>query len=1028
MTANIVSTNSRVTVLEGNIVSINNTLVGVINGAFSYGNANVATYLPQYNGNLTAGNVTISGSLFVTGNITTQNYETISQTEYANSIIASGNITAQTANMYAANHVANTATYSPAYYWSNGVSAIASAYGNTQVSAYYVANTVATSNVQILNNGNIRLPTGGTINESAGSGTITLSPNTTVNALAGVAIGGLGYLLSPNGSRNAVLNYNSVSGQFGIYQLSVYGSQQNAIQNGGSNNYGNIGSISSFFGNAFVANVYSPNYFYPNGTSILTGIGGTYSNSNVAAYLPTATSITANLGNVITTGGVFWANGVAYSSGGGTYGNTQVAAYLPTYTGNLSAGNITITSNANAANFNATTQVSTPKVQFTVGGAQIIEDNPLDLAIIGKYQISIKANGTQQYTFGNDGSLTGPGGTFVWANGAIGGNVIATGVYWSNGTVFSSGGGSTYGNSDVANYLPTYAGNVNANFYFGNGYYLSGVGGGSTYGDTNVAAYLGANTKVVIGNTNTYSLQANITEIVVGNATILSTGGAGSLTNSFLLNNLYYDANGTQRYRTTGTGAASLTIGGATGFSFGGTSGAVTGNAVSGLSSWATINGTALSTLNSIGITASGTLTTTSGTLASGSATGLLYNTTATSISLGNAAASIYMGSSTGNVFVGNAIGSGSGNLTVRAFGGYNTLTITAVAGGYNSPPYSQALTGGSGTGFTAYYSTAGNGYVNVVYCTNPGTGYKNGDVLTLPSGGGTTVTLSNYNSNKIASSGLADYTFTIDGTLLVPGNVVHPSNSYILGDFTNSNVAYRTFFQTTTANATTGIYAVPSGTGTGASWQALNVNATNANNASKIMITTNGTTDVQLVSGINGTGTYLPLSFYNNGAAQMVLYPNGNINMSNANPITTTGNVSVGNLIVSGAGYIYGNASVGTLTNAANGVGYMGMPQNSQSGSTYAVAIGDAGKHLYFTSATVTATIPANSATAFPIGTTIAFVASSATTLTIAITTDTMYLAGTGTTGSRTLAAYGMATAVKVAATTWFISGTGLT
>jgi len=45
-----------------------------------------------------------------------------------------------------------------------------------------------------------------------------------------------------------------------------------------------------------------------------------------------------------------------------------------------------------------------------------------------------------------------------------------------------------------------------------------------------------------------------------------------------------------------------------------------------------------------------------------------------------------------------------------------------------------------------------------------------------------------------------------------------------------------------------------------------------------------------------------------------------------------------------------------------------------------------------------------------------------------IAITTDTMYLAGTGTTGTRTLAAYGMATAVKVAATTWYINGSGLT
>jgi hypothetical protein len=36
--------------------------------------------------------------------------------------------------------------------------------------------------------------------------------------------------------------------------------------------------------------------------------------------------------------------------------------------------------------------------------------------------------------------------------------------------------------------------------------------------------------------------------------------------------------------------------------------------------------------------------------------------------------------------------------------------------------------------------------------------------------------------------------------------------------------------------------------------------------------------------------------------------------------------------------------------------------------------------------------------------------------------------LAGAGTTGSRTLAAHGMATAVKVASTTWYINGVGLT
>ena len=53
-----------------------------------------------------------------------------------------------------------------------------------------------------------------------------------------------------------------------------------------------------------------------------------YGNLQVGQYLTSgATAITANLGNVITTSGVFWANGTAYSSGGGTYGNTQVAAF-----------------------------------------------------------------------------------------------------------------------------------------------------------------------------------------------------------------------------------------------------------------------------------------------------------------------------------------------------------------------------------------------------------------------------------------------------------------------------------------------------------------------------------------------------------------------------------------------------------------------------------------------------------------------------------------------------------------------------
>ena len=124
----------------------------------------------------------------------------------------------------------------------------------------------------------------------------------------------------------------------------------------------------------------------------------------------------------------------------------------------------------------------------------------------------------------------------------------------------------------------------------------------------------------------------------------------------------------------------------------------------------------------------------------------------------------------------------------------------------------------------------------------------------------------------------------------------------------------------------------------------------------------------------------------------------------------------------------ITATASAGTTSTTAAALGYIGMPQNSTA-TSYTLVAGDQGKHIYISATGQTITIPANTAVAFPIGTTIAFIAGpSATTVTIAITTDTMYLGGTGTTGNRTLAAYGMATAVKVTATTWYINGTGLT
>jgi hypothetical protein len=133
----------------------------------------------------------------------------------------------------------------------------------------------------------------------------------------------------------------------------------------------------------------------------------------------------------------------------------------------------------------------------------------------------------------------------------------------------------------------------------------------------------------------------------------------------------------------------------------------------------------------------------------------------------------------------------------------------------------------------------------------------------------------------------------------------------------------------------------------------------------------------------------------------------------------------------------VLGTPTSGNLSNCTvdgtNTVGFRVIPQNAQSGS-YTLVLADSGKHIYHASGdgAATYTIPAASSVAFPLGTAITFVNLSATSISIAITTDTMYLSSAGTTGTRTLAQYGSATAVKVSGVSssgiWVISGSALT
>tara|TARA_R110000868_G_scaffold26869_1_gene102995 strand:+ start:560 stop:1249 length:690 start_codon:yes stop_codon:yes gene_type:complete len=123
------------------------------------------------------------------------------------------------------------------------------------------------------------------------------------------------------------------------------------------------------------------------------------------------------------------------------------------------------------------------------------------------------------------------------------------------------------------------------------------------------------------------------------------------------------------------------------------------------------------------------------------------------------------------------------------------------------------------------------------------------------------------------------------------------------------------------------------------------------------------------------------------------------------------------------------GNLSACTV-DGTDAVGFRNIPQNSQS-AAYTLVLADAGKHIFHPSSDANArtyTIPANGSVAYPIGTALTFINMTSQVVTIAITTDTMYLSSAGTTGSRSLAQYGSATAIKMTSTTWLISGSGLT
>jgi len=128
----------------------------------------------------------------------------------------------------------------------------------------------------------------------------------------------------------------------------------------------------------------------------------------------------------------------------------------------------------------------------------------------------------------------------------------------------------------------------------------------------------------------------------------------------------------------------------------------------------------------------------------------------------------------------------------------------------------------------------------------------------------------------------------------------------------------------------------------------------------------------------------------------------------------------------------VLGTPTSGTLSNCTvdgtNSVGFRTAPQTSGGASSYTLVLTDSGKHVIFTGgSTATLTVPTNSSVAFPVGTTLLVVNDNSGNLTISGAGVTFQLAN-GATGNRTVATKGLATCLKTATDTWYVSGAGVT
>ena len=388
-------------------------------------------------------------------------------------------------------------------------------------------------------------------------------------------------------------------------------------------------------------------------------------------------------------------------------------------------------------------------------------------------------------------------------------------------------------------------------------------------------------------------------------------------------------------------------------------------------------------------------------------------------------------------------------NQTIAASGGVGTVTSVALSGGttgltVSGSPITSSGTitvagtlavANGGTGETSYTNgqllignTTGNTLTKATLTAGTGVTITNGTgSITIAASGGSgdvvgpssatdnAITRFDLTTGKLVQNSLV--TVADDGAITAPqvGSVIpfyyanqaaFPSASTYHGALAHSHADGAMYFAHSSAwyrllDATTAVTPAQGGTGV-------------ANNAA---MTVTGSGNFAYTRTLTGTTN---VTFPTTGTLSTLAGTETLTNKTLTSPTLTTPAL--------------GTPASGTLSSCTvdgtDAVGFRNIPINSQS-TAYTLVLADSGKTILHPASDANArtfTIPANSSVAYPIGTAVTFINMTSQVVTIAITTDTMYLSDAGTTGSRSLAQYGSATAIKITSTNWLISGSGLT